>query len=186
MGLKKQYTINHLHVETPWTVPETTLAELIEEDKGTRWKHRKLKRRLISYNNHLQQTMMYSSAVLYLSTVKSFYRYFEIEIHTLSGLNKKNSNLPVQIRFKDLPDKEVIRQFLEITTPLLQSAILFMVSSGCSGKETLTLTIQDYLDNVKEYTKGINFQDTLRFLVEKESEKLHETIKCFKGNKHES
>lgn len=130
--------------------------------------------------------MMYSSAVLYLSTVKSFYRYFEIEIHTLSGLNKKNSNLPVQISFKDLPDKEVIRQFLEITTPLLQSAILFMVSSGYSGKETLTLTIQDYLDNVKEYTKGINFQDTLRFLVEKESEKLHETIKCFKGNKHES
>lgn len=70
---------------------KTTLAELIEEDKGARWKHRKLKRRLISYNNHLQQTMMYSSAVLYLSTVKSFYRYFEIEIHTLSGLNKKNS-----------------------------------------------------------------------------------------------
>ena len=35
-----------------------------EEDKGIRWKHRKLKRRLISYTNHLQQTMMYSSAVV--------------------------------------------------------------------------------------------------------------------------
>lgn len=104
---------------------ETTLSELIEEaeeeeDKGIRWKHRKLKRRLISYTNHLQQTMMYSSAVVYLSTVKSFYRYFEIEIHDMPGLNKKNSNLPVPISFKDLPDKEIIRQSLEITTPLLQ------------------------------------------------------------------
>ena len=113
--------------------------------------------------------MMYSSAVVYLSTVKSFYRYFEIEIHNMPGLNKKNSNLPVPISFKDLPDKEVIRQSLEITTPLLQAAILFMASSGCSRKETLNLTIQDYLDSVQEYTKGMEFQAALRFLVENDN-----------------
>ena len=162
-GLKKSSTQSITYMLKHYErFQETTLSELIEEaeeeDKGIRWKHRKLKRRLISYTNHLQQTMMYSSAVVYLSTVKSFYRYFEIEIHNMPGLNKKNSNLPVPISFKDLPDKEIIRQSLEITTPLLQAAILFMASSGCSRKETLNLTIQDYLDSVQEYIKGMDFR----------------------------
>ena len=174
-GLKKSSTQSITYMLKHYErFQETTLSELIEEaeeeeDKGIRWKHRKLKRRLISYTNHLQQTMMYSSAVVYLSTVKSFYRYFEIEIHNMPGLNKKNSNLPVPISFKDLPDKEVIRQSLEITTPLLQAAILFMASSGCSRKETLNLTIQDYLDSVQEYIKGMDFQAALRFLVENDN-----------------
>ena len=174
-GLKKSSTQSITYMLKHYErFQETTLSELIEEaeeeeDKGIRWKHRKLKRRLISYTNHLQQTMMYSSAVVYLSTVKSFYRYFEIEIHDMPGLNKKNSNLPIPISFKDLPDKEIIRQSLEITTPLLQAAILFMASSGCSRKETLNLTIQDYLDSVQEYIKGMDFQAALRFLVENDN-----------------
>ena len=174
-GLKKSSTqaITYMlkHYER---FQEVTLQELIEEaeseeDQGIRWKRRTLKRRLINYTNHIQQTMMYSSAKVYLSTVKSFYRYFEIEIHTLPGLNKKNSNLPVPISFKDLPDKDVIRQSLEITTPLLQSAILFMASSGCSRKETLNLTIQDYMDSVKDYTGEMDFHEALRFLVDNDN-----------------
>lgn len=168
---------------------KATLAELIEEaedeeDKGVRWKHRKLKKRLINYTNHLQKTMMYSSAVVYLSTVKSFYRYFEIEIHKVPGLNKKNSKLPIPISFKDLPDKEVIKQSLEITTPLLQSIILFMVSSGCSRKETLNLTIQDYLDSVEDYIHGMSFYEALKFLVQSDDVVPTFRLKRQKTNKY--
>ena len=173
-GLKKSSTQSITYMLQHYErFQETSLEELIEEaeneeDQGVRWKHRTLKKRLIAYTNHLQETMMYSSAVVYLSTVKSFYRYFEIEIHTLPSLNKKNSKLPVPISFKDLPDKEIIRQSLEITTPLLQSIILFMSSSGCGRKETLNLTIQDYLDSVDDYIHGMNFYEALRFLVQSE------------------
>ena len=69
-GLKKSSTqaITYMlkHYER---FQEVTLQELIEEaeseeDQGIRWKRRTLKRRLINYTNHLQQTMMYSSAVV--------------------------------------------------------------------------------------------------------------------------
>ena len=69
-GLKKSSTQSITYMLKHYErFQETTLSELIEEaeeeeDKGIRWKHRKLKRRLISYTNHLQQTMMYSSAVV--------------------------------------------------------------------------------------------------------------------------
>ena len=173
-GLKKSSTQSITYMLQHYErFQEASLEELIieaenEEDQGIRWKHRRLKRRLIAYTNHLQQTMMYSSAVVYLSTVKSFYRYFEIEIHNLPSLNKKNSKLPVPISFKDLPDKEIIRQSLEITTPLLQAIILFMASSGCSRKETLNLSIQDYLNSVEDYIHGMSFYEALRFLVQSE------------------
>lgn len=171
-GLKKSSTQSITYMLQHYEqFQEATLEELIieaeqEEDAGIRWKHRKLKKRLINYTNHLQETMMYSSAKVYLLTAKAFYKHFEIEVHQTPPLNKKNSNLPVPISFKDLPDKDIIRQTLEITTPLLQSVILFMASSGCSRKETLSLSIQDYLDSVEEYTVGMNFYEKLKFLVE--------------------
>lgn len=189
-GLKKSSTQSITYMLQHYErFQEATLAELIEEaeteeDTGVRWKHRKLKRRLINYTNYLQQSMLYSSAVVYLSTVKSFYRYFEIEIHTLPSLNKKNSNLPVPISFKDLPDKDVIKESLEITTPLLQAIILFMASSGCSRKETLNLTIQDYMDSVKEYTEGMSFKEALKFLVNSEEVVPTFRLKRQKTNKY--
>lgn len=65
-----------------------------------------------------------------------------MEIHNLPSINKKIV-IYLTISFKDLVDKEIIKQSLEITTPLLQAIILFMVSSGCSRRETLNLTIAD-------------------------------------------
>ena len=94
-GLKKSsiQTVTYM-LEHYERFQEATLEELIleaeqEEDAGIRWKHRKLKKRLINYTNHLQETMMYSSAKVYLLTAKAFYNHFEIEVHQTPPLNKK-------------------------------------------------------------------------------------------------
>ena len=69
-GLKKSSTQSITYMLQHYErFQEASLEELIieaenEEDQGIRWKHRRLKRRLIAYTNHLQQTMMYSSAVV--------------------------------------------------------------------------------------------------------------------------
>lgn len=189
-GLKKSsiQTVTYM-LEHYERFQEATLEELIleaeqEEDAGIRWKHRKLKKRLIAYTNHLQKTMMYSSAKVYLLTAKAFYKHFEIEVHQTPPLNKKNSNLPVPISFKDLVDKDIIKQSLEITTPLLQGVILFMVSSGCSRKETMSLKIRDYIESVDDYCKGMDFYERLKFLVENDDVVPTFRLKRQKTNKY--
>ena len=72
--------------------------------------------------------------------------------------------IPEPVTFKDLPDKEIIREALKITTPLMQAAIYFMVSSGCARRETLNLTVQDYIDALSEYTTKTDIYDVIEEL----------------------
>lgn len=66
-------------------------------------------------------------------------------------VNDKNIQKPPPIYFKDLPDKEVIREAFQISSPLMKAIILFSCSSGCARTETLGLTIGDYIEALAEY-----------------------------------
>ena len=62
-----------------------SLEELLEEaeheeEEGVRWKHRSLKQRLTTYQNHLVREYNYNTAKLYMSKVKVFYKDNDIEI----------------------------------------------------------------------------------------------------------
>lgn len=134
-----------------------SLDELIEEaekeeDSGVRWKRRTIKRRIINYRQYLLENHCINTVLTLMRPILVIYKYFEIEIHELSKLNRKQAIKPEPIRFKDLPDKEIIREAVNISDPKMKAIILFMCSSGCARRETLNLTIQDYIDALKEYT----------------------------------
>lgn len=140
------------------TYYDMTLHELLleaekEEDQQIKWKHRRLKRRLIEYRHHLIEHYPKNTVATYFGVILSIYYYFEIEIGPLPGLDKKSYIRPAPITFKDLPDKDIIRASLEIATPVMKAIILFMSSSGCARTETLNITIADYMESVKEYTE---------------------------------
>ena len=143
----KQYTTFH----------GMTLQELLdeaeaEEEQGVRWKHRKLKLRLISFRNWLQSNYLNNTAKKNFGRVLTFYRHFEIEIHQLPPFNERNSNFPEPITFDKLPDKDIIKTALKTTeSPLMRAIILFMCSSGCAMAETINLTIEDFIEATKEY-----------------------------------
>ena len=145
---------------------ELPLHELIdeaekEEDAQIKWKYRKLKSRLIEYRHYLMQHYPKNTVDTYFTVILSIYHYFEIEIGPLPGVDKTAYKEDVVITFKDLPDKEIIRAALEIATPLMKAVILFMSSSGCARTETLNLTVQDYMDSVKEYIKSDNLTEII-------------------------
>ena len=136
---------------------DMSLGELIEEaekeeDSGVRWKRRTIKRRLINYRQYLLENHCINTVLTLMRPILVIYKYFEIEIHELPKLNRKQAIKPEPIRFKDLPDKEIIREAVNISDPKMKAIILFMCSSGCARRETLNLTIQDYIDALKEYT----------------------------------
>ena len=45
----------------------------------------------------------------------------------------------------------MIREAFKIATPLMKAIMLFSCSSGCARTETLSLTIEDYIDALSEY-----------------------------------
>ena len=167
----KQYTTFH----------QMTLQQLLteaeqEEDKGIRWKHRKLKTRLISFRNWLQNNFLNNTAKKNFGRILTFYRHHEIEIHTLPPFNEKNSTFPEAITFDKLPDKEIIKHALKITkSPVMRAIILFQSSSGCAMAETLDLTINSFIEATSDYHNETDIYKVINKLKER-----NDTIPTFK------
>ena len=146
----------HIVTEQYCKYYEMTLPELLteaekEEDQQIKWKHRRLKQRLIEYRHYLIENYQKRTVETYFRVIISVYHYFEIEIGPLPMVHERSYQKTAPITFKDLPDKDIIRASLEIATPVMKPIILFMSSSGCARRETLNLTIRDYMKSLQEY-----------------------------------
>ena len=152
-----QYTKMHL---------EDLLMEAdIEEEKGVRWKRCKLKEKLIGFRGWLQERYKYSTIKVLFSRIKTFYNHFEIEIGFIPQLNQKAVIKSEPITYDDIPDKEMINECLQYANPLMKALILFMTSSGCARRETLNLTIDDFIEATKEYHSEGNVNEILTELI---------------------
>ena len=153
-----------------------TLRELLEEaeaeeNKGVKWKHSKLKNRLLTFRQYLLETRSLRSVQTRMGQVIKFYRFYDIEVQTLPRVNVKSAINSVPIFFKDLPDKEIIREAIGVSSPLMKAIILFMCSSGCGRAEATNLTIQDYIDALTEYipNKRMNIFEIIDFISDNDS-----------------
>ena len=166
-----------------------SLTELIkeadeEEEAGIRWKNRKLKKRLIDFRQELIKNYKKNTIQSYFNAIRSIYHYFEIEIHDLPALNKKSINVSEPINYVDLPTKEIIKKALKIADNRMNAIILFMSSSGCAKRETLNLTIQDFIDATKDYHNSNNINEVIEILKEREDVIPMFRLKRQKTNKY--
>lgn len=121
-----------------------------EEDQKISWKKRKLRKRLLEFRQYLYNNYMLSTAKMNFSKILTIYRHYEIELYKLPPISGKQGE-ETHIQFKDLPDKEIIREALKLARPIHKAIILFMSSSGCATAETLSLRVKDLLKSVEEY-----------------------------------
>ncbi len=135
-----------------------------EEEQGIRWKKRTLKTRLINFRGYLTQNYNINTAKVYLSTIQTIYKHYEIEIHDLPFFSDKNVIQNAPINYEDLPTKEIIKEALKLADPQMRAIILFMSSSGCARRETLNLTIQDFIIATKDYHDEDNIYDVINAL----------------------
>ena len=166
-----------------------SLTELIkeadeEEEAGIRWKNRKLKKRLINFRQELIKNYKKNTIQSYFNAIRSIYHYFEIEIHDLPALNKKSINVSEPINYVDLPTKEIIKKALKIADNRMNAIILFMSSSGCAKRETLNLTIQDFIDATKDYHNSNNIYEVIEILKDREDVIPMFRLKRQKTNKY--
>lgn len=137
-----------------------------EEREDVRWKYSKLRARLLAFRNHLLEKGHLATTVKnYVSRVMTIYEEgYDVEIGKMPKLNQKNVKRAVPISYNDLPDKELIRHILKMVNPLMKAIILFMTSSGCAKRETLNITIQDFIDATYDYHHKDNIDDVIRVL----------------------
>lgn len=134
-----------------------------EEEKGIRWKRRTLKKRLIEFRAFLYENYAYETAKTRFGKLLAFYRHFEIEIHQLPKIATINAE-KTHMGFKDLPDKDIIKKALKISKPIMRAIILFMSSSGCARAETLSLTVQQFINSTKEYHNNSDIYQVINTL----------------------
>ncbi len=157
-----------------------SLSELLkeaenDEENGVRWKNRKIKQRLLNFRVFLQRHYLISTVKVHFQRILTIYRHFEIEIHNLPPINLKNTNKLKPIMFEDLPTKEIIKEAVNITNPLMKAIILFISSSGCARQETLNITIQDFIDATREYHDSEDMYEIITILI-----KRNDVIPTFK------
>ena len=137
-----------------------------EEEKSIRWKHRTLKKRLINFRIYLQENYLISTAKVYFQRILTLYKHFEIEIHNLPQISSKSAKVSRPITYEDLPTRDMIKQAVEVANPIMKSIILFISSSGCARRETLNLTVGDFINATNEYHKTNNICEALNILNE--------------------
>ena len=136
-----------------------------EENKRIPLKDRKIKKRLIDFRSYLlNSNLSPNTSKTYFSKVKTFYLHFEFE---LPHLPQAKYEKIYETNYLDLPTKEHIHEALLISSIDLKAVILFMSSSGTAKAETLSLTVEHFINATQEYHHGGSIEFILETLDKK-------------------
>lgn len=136
---------------------------IVEEDEGISLKNRKIKSRLLDFRSFLLDSGLAISTVrTYFSRIKTFYRYFEIELPYLNDIKFDEEYLS---SYYDLPARGDIMNVCSISSNAFRALVLFISSSGCAKAETLSLTVGDFVKASDEYHDGGSIDDVLNCLI---------------------
>jgi len=134
------------HYSEYFNKPFTKLIKIYQKEEESKvWKKRTLKKHLVAFRNHLYNTYLQKTAKIYFSKLLTIFRHLEIELSYLPKLNNKNINELPPITYEDLLTKQDLQRAYDIANPTMKAVILFQSSSGCARRETLNLTVEDYI-----------------------------------------
>lgn len=153
----------------------------LEEEKNISLKKRRIKKRLIGYRVYLLNNLSQGSVRNYFSKVKTFYRHFEVELPNLPPFRY---GLDYEIHYNDLPSKEDIKKAISSSSNEMRAIILFMASSGTAKAETLSLTVNDFVNATNDYHNNDGLQNVLDSLGKRDDVVPTWYLKRIKTNKY--
>ena len=164
VGIYEKFTDKHLN----------ELLELADDEEynNIRWKNTDTRRYIITFREFLYGKYNVSTAKLYLTAIITIYRHFEITIPPLPYYSTKHARRTDPLLPEQLLDRDILRECIRISSPVVKSLILFMSSSGMSRIDVLNLTIQDYLEATKDYH---SHQESVKYAI-REMRDLEEPI----------
>ena len=124
-------------------------AEEEEEDR-LRMRKRKIRSYLLSWPDEMEKEGYSQNSISSnVTSVKTFYRSFEIELPQFTKTSIKHQSK----LFEKIPTKEDIKKALSYANLEYKAIILLMASSGMGSAEVRNLTYKNFLEAIKEYFK---------------------------------
>lgn len=147
---------------------------LAEEDKRIPMRERSLKKDLLGFREYLLDrsnggnVKSDRSFKTYFAKVKTIFNHFELEMPTLPQMKMEKGYIS---NYNDLPTHDMIKTACEQSPLDLKALILFMSSSGSAKAETLSITVQMFLEGCEGYLEekptGNNIEQTLKTLSDR-------------------
>ena len=147
-----------------------------EEHNNIRWKNTDTRRYILAYRDYLYNKYNVSTAQTYLTTIITIYRHFEITIPPLPYYSTQHAHRSEPLTYDQLLDRDILREAIEISSPVAKSIILFMSSSGMSRIDVLNLTIEDYLKATSDYH---SHQESVKYAIREMRDHTDPIIPCF-------
>jgi len=85
----------------------------------------------------------------YFTKIETFYRHFQVTVPERPPMQIKSE---YHVDYYDLPDKQMIEEAIEQSDLQLKAIISFMTSSGTAKAETLSMTVQNFIQGLRDYT----------------------------------
>ena len=152
-ALEKYMSIVGMHLDD--------ILEEAEEDEENinSLKKRRIKKHLLKYCMHLVEEYTSGYTIrTYFNKVKTFYRHNEIQLPYIPPLKLDKE---YEMNFGDLPTHEELLYICENYNLTVSAIVLFMSSSGQAMAETLSLTVKQFIDGVKEFTDKTDVYEIL-------------------------
>ena len=137
---------------------------LTDEKNRVPIKEARITEHLREYKRHLHDAKnVKSSHTLhtYFTKIETFYRHFQVTVPARPPMQIKKE---YHVDYYDLPDKKMIETAINQSDLQLKAIIYFMTSSGTAKAETLSMTVQDFITGLKEYTTKTEPKEVIREL----------------------
>ena len=152
-ALEKYMGIINMHLEDILEEAET------DEENINSLKKRRIKKHLLKYRMRLVEEYTSGYTIrTYFNKVKTFYRHNEIQLPYIPPLKLDKE---YEMNFGDLPTHEELQYICENYSLTVSAIVLFMSSSGQAMAETLSLTVKQFIDGIKEYTSKTDVYEIL-------------------------
>lgn len=154
-----------------------------EEEERIRMRKRKIRSYLLSWFDEMQKNGYAQNTInSNLTSVKTFYRSFEIELPQFTKTPSKRKNK----LFEKIPTKEDIKKALSYANLKYRAIILLMASSGMGSSEIRNLTYKDFLEAIKEYFKPSKSEQFDIGLISENLTKKSNIVSTWKINRYKT
>ena len=132
------------------------MDELVQEaldEQTQRVPEHKLKiyDRLMDFQEYVLENYVGRSVQTHIGRIKTVYKMNRVKIPYLPPINQKQVKRNPSITYYDILTKEEIKEGIKYLTPSLKARVMLMATGGYSINETSTLTLRQFLDDLKPY-----------------------------------